>query len=85
MTEFLKFYFIKQGSGIRNYVAKVVKGKSKKVIYEKNGFILYVAGRGELRINLKRHGRSLRRFLRDFTKHSGGLPRSLSYYFTPHL
>ncbi len=51
-TEFLKFYFVKPKAGIRNYVAKVVKGRGGREIYKKDNFFLYVGGKYELMINI---------------------------------
>lgn len=81
--EFLKFYFIIPRRGMRPYTARIVNGRSSNVLYEKDGFVLYVAGDDELRICAPKRGRLLRRFLRDFSRSEEGLPRTVSFWFTP--
>jgi len=83
---FLKFSFIVPNKGIRMFTAGVRNGKSRQTLYEKNEgkhrFRLYVRGE-KLLIQIPKRGRLLKRFLRDFAKSSGGLPRTLSFWFTP--
>lgn len=63
--------------------AKVTQGTSPNVLYEKDGFCLYVSSHDELRVNVKKRGRLLRRFLRDYVRSQGGSPRSVNFYFSP--
>ena len=83
-VQYLKFSFIVPKKGLRFHTAKLVDGKSQDILFEKNGFILYVAGfDDELRICVPKRGRLLRRFLRDYSKSQGGLPRSVDFWFNP--
>lgn len=85
-NEYLNFSFIIPKKGIRFLKAKVVKGKSPRILFERDGFKLYVAGNDELRVAIPNAPlyprRRLRRFLRDYSKSQGGLPRTTNWYFS---
>lgn len=86
---YLKVTWTEVGRGIRQATARLVEGKvgvrPRQVVYERDGFCLYVAGRrDELRLRLPSGSeRRLRRFLRDFCRSRGGSPYSLQFYIQP--
>ena len=87
--QYLHLSYVVAGRGIRLATAKVVLGKGgptpKKIVYEQDRFLLYLAGRGsELRIRIPTTSeRRLRRFLRNYVCSIEGSPWSTNFWFTP--
>ena len=74
--------------GMRLFVARIVYStkKVKGSMFKKDGFALYHRY-GELRIRMPHklyQGRRLRRFLKDFVKSMGGIPRTIDFWIVPY-
>lgn len=74
--------------GTRLFVAKIAYGiqNVKGCLFRKDGFKLYHR-KGKLWLQMPHkmfQGRRLRRFLRNYVKKIGGLPRSLDHWVVPY-
>jgi len=93
--EYVKASYVIPKRGLRFFTAKIIKGRSVRsgnVVYPREGdrcseegFSLSVVGRhDELRLYTPSESpRRLKRFLRDYAKSTGGLPRSVSFWRVP--